>query len=87
MQIYNLTNPQDAILNSIDALNSLKLSIYQKTIIWDVLKGGKQPKDMTPLDLKTIKDLVYIIPENDLANLNVSNWDIVQILGKFLKEN
>ncbi|EFA03856.1 Stereocilin-like Protein [Tribolium castaneum] len=65
-----------------NVFNKIKLTRYQKAVIWDVFKGDKEPQNLTSDDLNKVIYLLPAIPEDDLSNLNTSDWKIVEILGR-----
>ncbi|XP_044268422.1 uncharacterized protein LOC123013743 isoform X2 [Tribolium madens] len=80
--IYKIENPREAILRSMNVLSKLKLTKYQKAVIWDVFKGDKDPENLTSDDLEKVVYLLPAIPEGDLSKLNTSDWKIIEILGQ-----
>jgi hypothetical protein len=81
LQVYHLANPRMAIVRSADALEKIKLSNYQKSVLWDAFKDDRHPHELTVDDLKVVPELLVAIPEDELSNLNVSDWGIIELLG------
>jgi hypothetical protein len=80
-EVYHLANPRMAIVRSADALEKIKLSNYQKSVLWDAFKDDRHPHELTVDDLKVVPELLVAIPEDELSNLNVSDWGIIELLG------
>ncbi|XP_044268423.1 uncharacterized protein LOC123013743 isoform X3 [Tribolium madens] len=69
-EIYKIENPREAILRSMNVLSKLKLTKYQKAVIWDVFKGDKDPENLTSDDLEKVVYLLPAIPEGQIRDFS-----------------
>ncbi|KAF2898126.1 hypothetical protein ILUMI_08050 [Ignelater luminosus] len=78
-QLRNIS--REAIIKSLWAIQKIDLPISKKLIIWDILKDNKPVNTLKRSLFEAAGNLLLSIPESDLFNINVSDWQIVDFFG------
>ncbi|XP_044752025.1 uncharacterized protein LOC123311953 isoform X2 [Coccinella septempunctata] len=78
--------PSEQLVTALKLLKDIEIVPDNHIIeVWKILKGNKSRESLSLEDIKKMNGYLSEIPDTDFFYFNMSNWDLVEYLGKYKK--